>query len=199
MLTPCRISRLFSFRSLLLVCGAGALAAGTSACFGSAAGTIPDNPPQSDDGGADDASGSNPYDTPVTCTSNTHWTRGTRGSASMQPGGTCIGCHATTGGEAPTFVVAGTVYPSAHEPNDCNGSANASVVITDSTGKSLTLTTNAAGNFYASAGALTPPYHAKVVANGKERAMSAAQTTGDCNSCHTESGAHDAPGRIMLP
>jgi predicted CXXCH cytochrome family protein len=25
------------------------------------------------------------------------------------------------------------------------------------------------------------------------------QTTGDCNSCHTQSGANGAPGRILLP
>jgi predicted CXXCH cytochrome family protein len=30
----------------------------------------------------------------------------------------------------------------------------------------------------------------------QERAMGVAQSTGDCNSCHTEKGA---PGRIMLP
>jgi len=30
-------------------------------------------------------------------------------------------------------------------------------------------------------------------------AMSALQTTGDCNGCHTEAGASGAPGRIQLP
>jgi hypothetical protein len=35
--------------------------------------------------------------------------------------------------------------------------------------------------------------------NGKERAMVAAQTDGDCNKCHSEHGASLAPGRIMLP
>jgi hypothetical protein len=29
--------------------------------------------------------------------------------------------------------------------------------------------------------------------------MAAAQTVGDCNSCHTENGAQGAPGRIYLP
>ena len=32
-----------------------------------------------------------------------------------------------------------------------------------------------------------------------ERAMVAAQTSGDCNSCHTLAGTNGAPGRIMLP
>lgn len=43
------------------------------------------------------------------------------------------------------------------------------------------------------------PFRAKVVAGGKERAMGREQSTGDCNSCHTEQGANGAPGRIMLP
>lgn len=29
--------------------------------------------------------------------------------------------------------------------------------------------------------------------------MITAQTNGDCNSCHTESGTLAAPGRIMAP
>jgi hypothetical protein len=177
-----------------------------AACFGSSEGAMQtgtDTP--GDDAGepaCDDAAGcdpaTNPYDTPLTCTSNTHWTRGDRGSASMHPGGTCISCHKTTGPEAPTFSIGGTVFPSAHEPNDCNGKSGVSVVITDANGKTRTLTTNAVGNFNDTA-ALAVPYHAKVVANGKERAMSAAQTTGDCNSCHTVTGANGAPGRIMAP
>jgi hypothetical protein len=42
--------------------------------------------------------------------------------------------------------------------------------------------------------------HAKVVnGSGVERVMSATLTTGDCNSCHTQSGADSAPGRITIP
>jgi hypothetical protein len=43
------------------------------------------------------------------------------------------------------------------------------------------------------------PYSAKVSYMGRERAMAAMQTTGDCNSCHTQGGANSAPGRILLP
>jgi predicted CXXCH cytochrome family protein len=38
-----------------------------------------------------------------------------------------------------------------------------------------------------------------VTAGGKERIMVQAQTSGDCNSCHSESGSKDAPGRIVAP
>ena len=43
------------------------------------------------------------------------------------------------------------------------------------------------------------PFRAKVVFAGKERSMGTAQSTGDCNSCHTATGANGAPGRIVLP
>jgi hypothetical protein len=160
--------------------------------------------------GMDGAGGSgvvaNPYDSPVVCTSNKQWTGGNDGSANMHPGGTCISCHSSGGGEeeGPRFAFAGTVYPTAHEPDDCNGvngsTAMAQVIVTDANGATITMSVNSVGNFsYTSRSTVALPYHAKVVANGQERAMSAAQQSGDCNSCHTETGANDAPGRIMAP
>jgi hypothetical protein len=148
----------------------------------------------------------NPYDTPVVCTSNKQWTGGNDGSANMHPGGACINCHSSGGGEeqGPSFAFAGTVYPTAHEPDDCNGlngsSTMAQVIVTDANGAMITMNVNSVGNFsYSSRTAVALPYHAKVVSNGQERAMTAAQQSGDCNSCHTENGANDAPGRIMAP
>lgn len=169
--------------------------------------------PQTCDSGAAGASGAggdggvvvtNPYDTPVTCTSNTNWTGGNRESPNMHPGGECISCHSS--GEGPRFALAGTVYPSAHEPDDCNGlngpPDGAQVIVTDANGMEFTMNVNSVGNFSyePSRGATVAlPYRAKVVRNGLERVMSATQTSGDCNSCHTESGSNDAPGRIMAP
>lgn len=117
----------------------------------------------------------------------------------MHPGDTCIGCHAQAGGEAPLFTAAGTVYPTLHEPVDCNGIAGgASVVITDANLATYTLTVNSAGNFYTNA-PLVFPITAKVVANGHESAMAAAQPMADCNGCHTQDGTNGAPGRIAVP
>jgi hypothetical protein len=140
----------------------------------------------------------------VTCTSGT--TSTVEQGATMAPGDTCITCHSRR--EGPSFFVAGTVYPTAHEPKLCNGKSGIDVVITDSAGNVFTLTTNTAGNFacgsrarqgFPACAAFTPPYSAKVVSNGVERAMGAHQAAGDCNTCHTESGANGAPGRIMAP
>lgn len=150
-----------------------------------------------------------PYDTPTKCTSGQNWTGGNRGSSSMRPGGACISCHDMSGGEAPHFAIGGTVYPSAHEPNDCNGTSSSSsgpvtVQITEANGTKHTLTVNSVGNF-SYRGTIATPYTAQVNAGSAVRVMTHTQTSGDCNSCHTESGASTvqgaapAPGRIMAP
>lgn len=145
--------------------------------------------------------GVNPYDTPPVCTSMATWTGGNDGTSRMHPGVACIACHASSGGEAPRFSIAGTAYPTAHEPDDCNGSsaaAAAQVVVTGADGVVNTIKVNSVGNFYLEA-PVALPFQAKLVVSGRERIMAAAQTDGDCNGCHTESGANGAPGRILLP
>jgi len=133
------------------------------------------------------------------CTSGRTWTGGNEGSPLMNPGMACNQCHSS--GEGPRLSIAGTVYPTVREPDRCDGadaSSGAQVVITGADGHTLTLSPNAAGNFYTST-SVAAPYRAKVVTATGERAMTAAQTSGDCNSCHTQVGANGAPGRIMLP
>jgi hypothetical protein len=140
-----------------------------------------------------------PLNASPTCTSKTTWNGGTEGSSVMEPGQACISCHSR--GEGPRFTIAGTLYPTGHEPNNCNGvnGGGMKVVVTDSKGATVTMTPNGAGNFYSNTG-LTPPMHAKVVnGSGVERVMSATLATGDCNSCHTQSGGSSAPGRITVP
>jgi hypothetical protein len=116
----------------------------------------------------------------------------------MHPGVACIQCHETDRG--PRLTIAGTVYPTAHEPDDCDGvgSGGVEVDITDAAGNVFRIPVNAAGNFYTSE-QVTTPFNAKVLAGGREIAMTAAQTSGDCNSCHTVQGANSAPGRLTAP
>ena len=136
---------------------------------------------------------------PAVCSTNETWLSGDEGSPLMHPGGACIECH-TANGEGPKFTLAGTVMGASKDDIDCNGAAGATVEIKGADGTVITLTTNAAGNFFQeSMAALSTPYTAKIIQNGKERAMTASQTTGDCNSCHTAAGANGAPGRILLP
>lgn len=181
-------------------------------------------PPVVADAGVDAAI----YDTPLVCTSKKMWVAEiknggknggigprfgggfggggypsgggaelTNASPTMEPGKGCITCHSVLGG--PSYQIAGTVYPTAHEPDDCNGVDGAvDVVITDKNGVDTTLTVNAAGNFFQTA-KVAAPFHVKVRQGTKERAMATALTAGDCNTCHTANGANGAPGRIMAP
>jgi len=129
----------------------------------------------------------------------TKWTLGDRESPLMHPGMSCIDCHAK--GEGPRFLIAGTVFQSLAEADDVYGVKDVTVQITDAKGKVFKLTTNASGNFFLEArgNTLTAPFTAKVIVNGKERAMGSPQSSGSCNVCHTAKGVNGAPGRIIVP
>jgi len=131
-----------------------------------------------------------PLNAAAVCTSGTSWKSGQ--NANMRPGEACGGCHGSS-------VVAGTVYPTGHEPDKCNGSnAGAQIIITDKNGTKTTITANSVGNFLIQK-SIAKPYTAVVSYNGKTRAMVGSQTSTDCNSCHTQKGSSSAPGRIVLP
>ena len=146
--------------------------------------------------------GIDPYDTPSVCTSNAFWKKKDDGNEKMHPGGTCISCHTDQKSnkregdedEAPIYTIAGTVFPTAHEPDDCNGAASVKVEITGADGKKTTLTTNTVGNFFSKA-TIKFPYTARIIgADGSTRAMTGKQTDGDCNGCHTELGRQEGAG-----
>jgi hypothetical protein len=161
---------------------------------------LPSGTCTSEDGGPIKPS---PFDVPETCTSNTTWKGGNKESPLMHPGVACIQCH--TEKKGPRFAFAGTVFPTAHEPDDCNGAnksdagTGAVVEVTDANGKVYTMKVNAVGNFYSSAKGVAMPYTAVVRVGDSIREMTTPADTGDCNSCHTQDGTNDAPGRIVLP
>lgn len=155
-----------------------------------------DPPPGVSDAGID---GGDAGTSASRCTSGKTWAGGNTGSPLMHPGAGCNACHQVMGG--PNLRIAGTVFPTLHEPNDCDGKGPPpvlTVVITDRNGKVTNLTPNAAGNYFTTAKILAP-YTAKVTDGTKTRAMKGSVTAGDCNSCHTEAGANGAPGRVMAP
>jgi hypothetical protein len=131
--------------------------------------------------------------------------------ATMNPGSPCMSCHSPTGEAAEkAFAFGGTVYPKGHNPmNQCNGVSTsaapykgATVVVTDANAKVFTVPVQANGNFYryALGSGFTPPYTALVkLADGSTNKMGTMQTSGDCNSCHTDTGTMGAPGRIWPP
>jgi hypothetical protein len=152
-----------------------------------------------------DAKSDDPYAAPPRCSSDKHWTAGEMRSPLMHPGRACIACHTAGAGflnlqHGPSFTLAGTVYPSAHEPDDCNGAAGSgvSVVVTGAAGQSLTLTPNAVGNF-TSLARVALPYMVEIRAAGRVRAAATPHQNGDCNSCHSQQGQQGAPGRLLIP
>ena len=154
-----------------------------------------------------------PFDTPVQCTSTRTWSDDADEGPEMHPGRACITCHSMER-DGPDLWLGGTVYPSAHEPDDCLGASGGDTIveITDADGRVFELVPNASGNFLledeaeANEDYVAPfttnfryPYRARVLHDGRERAMATPQTSGDCNACHTVEGANGAPGRILLP
>jgi hypothetical protein len=161
---------------------------------GTPKGAVCTDPPP--DGGAPAAdSGSSPFNTAPICTSGKMYTGGN--NSNMRPGEACQSCHQQRGG--PRYTIAGTVYPTAHEPNDCNGAPGPmTVVVTDANNVVVNVPVNSVGNFMSST-RIASPFHVKVVNGTKVRAMVGSLTAGDCNSCHTQNGANGAPGRIVAP
>jgi len=147
-----------------------------------------------------------PFARPAVCTSGVTRSPNASESPEMAPGRACIACHADSNamsgeGDAPIFAFAGTVYPSAHEPDDCAASAaeGAEIRITDAKGRVFVQLANAVGNFSDESGNFAYPYTAVIRYRGREREMLDKQMTGDCNGCHTQNGAMSAPGRLLLP
>lgn len=147
-----------------------------------------------------------PFDAEPVCTSDMWWTGGNEEDPRMHPGVACDACHSGAKGgeeEGPRLLIAGTVYPSGHEPDDCYGVSSILVQVTDANDQVVELHTNSAGNFMledeeAPAG-FEAPYLVKVVSDVGERVMAMPVDNGDCNVCHTQDGTMDAPGRIVAP
>jgi hypothetical protein len=132
------------------------------------------------------------------CTSGVLWTGGNDPSPRMNPGMACNACHQINGG--PNLRVGGTVYTALNEKDLCYGKPQLTVRVTAADGKIFNLPVNNAGNFLLEKNNPKPPYKAMVVdGNGKTRAMQGSVTSGDCNSCHTQAGKNNAPGRIIAP
>jgi hypothetical protein len=137
------------------------------------------------------------------CTTGKTWACLNTGANFMNPGQACVACHTTRPG-APRWTVGGTVYASAHEPDNClggpaTGSDPVTIVATDSTMTERTATMVPGGNFFFETTARPPFTNIRVRYQGRERQMFSPATTGDCNSCHTVMGMNGAPGRIVLP
>lgn len=187
--------------------------AGTGSTGGDASGsggTSGEAPTTSGGSGSDSATGTggDPFGGEVVCSRDEFWTKGNLESPNMHPGKACVTCHSSLAPEvAAEYPIAGTVYPTGHEPDDClgldDGAEPAYVEITMADARVVKLAVNSSGNFVYNAieggGPVMFPITARVIQGDKERKMFSPQSSGDCNSCHTEAGASGAPGRIVGP
>lgn len=104
---------------------------------------------------------------------------------SMRPGSDCLECHGGADAEedGPPWTIAGTVYAS--EAGTGDGVRGAAIHVTDATGRTVTLHSQAVGNFYLADG-LTFPLRVSVERNGQTHEMPDPVRAGEgsCNGCH---------------
>jgi hypothetical protein len=112
----------------------------------------------------------------------------------MNPGEDCLTCHDGSG--APRWTAAGTVYRTI-DANPDDGVAGVSIHLTDASGRTITLRSNEAGNFYTRE-RLTFPIGAAIEQDGVRQEMPHIVEYGGCNRCHAQPPQEDAPGRISL-
>jgi hypothetical protein len=174
------------------VCADDGVAYGVCSCSGT----------ETDSGVAGDGGGHSP---PLSCTSQSSWTAGLAGSADMTPGRACIDCHEKTmKARAVVYTAAGTIFPGANDPDDCNGidGVGSAVAFTTPNGAEFMprLIVNRVGNFFTE-NAMPTSYRVKIISAGREIAMQGllGPGDGDCNTCHSAKGTSGARGRLMKP
>lgn len=115
----------------------------------------------------------------------------------MQPGRNCLACHSAGGRADPPWTAAGTVFPRVDDPASA-GVQGVQVTLVDAAGRSVSLRTNAAGNFYTRE-PLRFPVRASIERDGVRRAMVAPAPHGACNGCHGDAAPPAvSAGRIAL-
>jgi hypothetical protein len=118
----------------------------------------------------------------------------------MRPGEDCDFCHrpGSQYDTAPHWTLAGTVYPRADSAANA-GVAGVKVIVSQPEGDEvLTLTTNAAGNFYTDA-RLPSPYRVALEYQGERIEMPCPPPSGGCAKCHRRPPNGFAPGRLFIP
>lgn len=107
----------------------------------------------------------------------------------MNTGQACVSCHGS--GQSPAMTVAGTVYASA---TGGSGVSGATVTVTGSDGKKVTMVTGRSGNFYSNS-SISFPATVQVSKCPDTQTMPTTITKGDCNM----GGCHTSAMRIHLP
>ena len=135
---------------------------------------------------------------PTNCTLGASGALGLVPVDTMAPGTACVACHLAIG--KPLYL-AGTVYPTYHDPDLCLGVTDVQIELVDANHATHMLPVNSSGNFLdQDIFSLWPsPWTVAVVRGSARRPMVGTVTDGDCNGCHTATGNNAAPGRILAP
>lgn len=117
-----------------------------------------------------------------------------------RPGQPCLVCHGGLGPASAQFSVGGTVY--LYQSSTQTPASGATVTIEDVNGSVGAATTNAAGNFYLTAGQWQPTYPTlpRLIALGS---MQNAMTThigreGSCAKCHSDPASPISAGHVYI-
>jgi hypothetical protein len=130
---------------------------------------------------------------------------GVRRGPLHRPGQPCLVCHDGAIGDPQRFTVAGTVYETAGEPSP---SVGATVSLVDANGSATSLTSNAAGNFYATPGQYDPTFPIQATVEGPAgqtvhmetliEGNGTVEPNGACASCHFDPAGSNSPGRLCI-
>jgi hypothetical protein len=121
-----------------------------------------------------------------------------------RPGQPCLLCHDGALGDPQRFTVAGTVFQTTSART---AAPSVSVNLIDATGASAVLSTNAAGNFYATPGQYDPTFPLRVclTSDGLTVQMETlvegngtVEPNGACASCHFDPAGPSSPGHVAL-
>jgi hypothetical protein len=115
-----------------------------------------------------------------------------------RPGQPCLVCHGGSGPASTTYAAGGTVYKSqTGTPSPLSGGT---VSFVDSTGATVTATTNGAGNFYVPQSyAPTFPLHVAVSYGGLTSTMAThIGRDASCATCHYDPVGRGTPGHVYL-
>ncbi len=113
------------------------------------------------------------------------------GSGYHNAGLACLECHNGQEAGAPVFTLGGTAYADEAGTVPLVG---ATIIVIDGDGNVVKLPTQQNGNFYTQA-QLSPPYITAVSQCPDNIQMVQNFSDGDCNSCHSGTGA---PGRVTF-
>ena len=130
---------------------------------------------------------------------------GVRPGPLHRPGQPCLLCHDGALGDPQRFTIAGTVFETL---GDKVAAVGVDVTLVDSKASSITLRTNASGNFYTTADQYDPSFPIQASVQGTAGATVRMQTliegngtvepNGACASCHFDPAGQDSPGHVCM-